>query len=223
MAATLEALPDLMRKLTVQVPAEEVKAEYDKRVKNLSKKAKIDGFRPGKVPVKVIDRRYGESIRNEMVPEMINEQLTEAIQKEQLRLVGNPAITEVKAEKGQDIEFIAEFEILPDIELQSLKETEIERISGEISQEDIDKQLETLREEHKEWIEVSRAAKDKDLVTLTYEAFKDGEPFKLDSQSDDDEISQMAVTLGSQAMPDDFEQALQAVQPAQVVKSREKV
>ncbi|MCP4473536.1 MAG: trigger factor [Gammaproteobacteria bacterium] len=215
MAATLEALPNLMRKLTIQVPGQDVEAEYNKRLKDISKKANIDGFRPGKVPIKVIDRKYGESIRNEMIPEIVNKELSTAIENEKLRLVGNPAITEIKADRGQDIEFSAEFEILPEFDLNELTGIEIEKVSSEVADEDIDKQLETLREEHKEWKEVSRTAKEQDLVTLTYEAFKVGEPFKFDSQSDDDEISQMSVVLGSHTMPEAFEKALEGVKAAE--------
>lgn len=205
MQVSLETTTGLQRRLTIGVPAQEVDAEVEKRIKDAAKKVKINGFRQGKVPVKVVKQRYGEGIRNEVLGDVINRTYVEALKKESINPAGMPAIdTKVNAE-GKDLEYIATFEVYPKIQLMDFSTIKATKLIGSVEDSDIDKTVENLRKQHARWTQVERAAKEGDRVNINFCGRKDGEEFqggKADNQN---------LVLGSKQMIPGFESGIEGM------------
>ncbi|PIQ43282.1 MAG: trigger factor [Gammaproteobacteria bacterium CG11_big_fil_rev_8_21_14_0_20_46_22] len=199
MQVTLAPADGLKRQITVTIPAERMEAGYKAKFNQVKQKAKIDGFRPGKVPNKVIESRFGESIYQELVSDLIRDTLFEALQKEDLNPAGMPTITEMKAEKGQAMEYVAAFEVFPEIHLKTLSGVKFEKTAAELKDSDIDQVLERLRQQRVEWVEVDRASQKDDQVTIDFDGEIDGEAIKGGKGKD------MPLVLGSGSMIPGFE------------------
>ncbi len=209
MQVSVEATGSLDRKMTVQVPSERVDNEVDNRLKNLARRVRLDGFRPGKVPLKVVRQRYGAGVYQEVLSEVLQESYREAVQQEGLEPAGSPSIEPKSVENGQPIEFVASFQVFPEIEIADLAGVEIERPVAEIGAEDIDRVIDSLREQNKEWHAVERAATSGDRVTLDFLGKLDGEAFE-GGQAED-----FQVEIGSGRLLADFENQLEGVQPGE--------
>ena len=205
MQVSVEATQGLQRRMTVQVPSERVDKEVENRLRSLGGRIRMDGFRPGKVPFKVVQKRYGEQVRGEVLSEVLQSSYTEALSKENLRPAGAPEIEPKQTEAGKDIEYTAVFEVLPDIELQGIEAMELERKTAEVSDEDIDKVLENLRKQNSEYKAVKRGAKKEDKVTIDFEGEIDGQPFEGNTGED------VPVVIGAGQMPPEFEKGLKGV------------
>lgn len=205
MQVSVEATGNLDRKMTVQVPSERVDTEVDNRLKNLAKRVRLDGFRPGKVPLKVVRQRYGAGVYQEVLSEVLQESYREAVQQEGLEPAGSPSIEPKSVETGQPIEFEASFQVFPQIELASLEGVEIERPVAEIGDEDIDRVIDSLREQNKEWQAVERPAASGDRITLDFLGKLDGEAFE-GGQAED-----FQVEIGSGRLLAEFENQLEGV------------
>lgn len=177
MQVSVETTQGLERRMTVSVPAARIDGEVESRLKNLSRTAKIKGFRPGKVPIKVIESRYGPMVRQEVVNEVTRDTFFEAISQEKLQLAGMPRFKPRVMEPGQDLEYEALFEVLGQIELAPLDQVEIARPAAEITEQDIDNMLETLRSQRGEWREVARPAGEGDQVVADFIGSIDGAEF----------------------------------------------
>ena len=171
MQVTVETTAGLERKMRVVVPAERLEVLVADKIKQTAKQAKINGFRPGKVPLSEVKRRYGAGIRQEVSSEMIQSTYGEALQKEDINPAGMPKIEEVNIEDGQDLEYTAVFEVFPEIEVSGLEKIEVERLSSSIEESDLDKMIVTLREQRLVYVETERAAAEKDQVILDFEGF----------------------------------------------------
>jgi trigger factor len=202
MQVVLEVKEGLERALKVSIPAEEIEAQIDIKIKELAKKANVKGFRPGKVPLKVVTERYGEAVRNEVAGETIQKTLFEAIKQENLELAGSPAIEEAKVEAGQPLEYTAKIEVVPEIALTPLDKLTPEVMTCDITDADLDKALEQLREQHKEWSAVERAAADSDQVTIDFEGTMDGEPLEGGAANDHQ------LVIGSDSFIKGFEEGI---------------
>ncbi len=168
MQVSVETTQGLERRMTVSVPAERVDGEVTNRLKNLSRTARIKGFRPGKVPLKVIESRYGPMVRQEVVNEVTRDTFFEAISRENLQLAGMPRFRPRVMEPGQDLEYEALFEVMTPIEIAPLEGIEILRPVAEVTAQDIDNMLETLRSQRGEWREVERPAGEGDQVIADF-------------------------------------------------------
>lgn len=177
MQVSLEATEGLERRMTVSVPAERVDIEVANRLKNLSRTVRLKGFRPGKVPLKVVESRYGSDVRREVVDEVTRKSFYEAVNREQLPVIGAPRFQLRSIEQGKDLEYEAVFEVLGKIELAPLDRAEIVRPAAEITEDDIDRMLENLRRQRGEWREVARAAQKDDRVVIDFVGRIDGEEF----------------------------------------------
>ena len=178
MQVSVENVNNLERKVTIGVPAEKVESALASRLNEVSKTVKIDGFRPGKVPLKVVEKRFGDALRGEVVEKIIQESIFEALNQENINPAGMPSIESVSAEAGQDLEYVAKLEVYPEIELADFSKISIEQRESEIKDSDFEDRLQTLRKQAKEWKEVARAAKSGDQVIIDYAGTKEGESFE---------------------------------------------
>jgi trigger factor len=210
MQVSVETVSTLERRMTVGLPAEKIDAEVDKRLERAAREARLDGFRRGKVPMKVVRQRYGQGVRQEVLGDMINSAYFDAIQQEKLQPAGMPSI-EAKGgdSSGRDFEFIATFEIFPELTLGDFSKLTIQRLHGEVSEADIDEMLETLRQQQATFQSVERAAQSGDQVVIDYEGFKGGEAFaggKADNST---------LVLGSGQMIPGFEDGIVGMKPGE--------
>lgn len=202
MAVSLETLEGLSRKITVTVPGVQLEQEIDSRLKELTHKVKIDGFRPGKVPFTVVKKRYANSVRFDVMKDKIQSSLYEALAEQNLVPADTPEIAPENFEEGQDLKYSAIFEVFPTFEIIELDGEEVELISSEVSEKDIDVMLEKLREQSKTWKEVDRVAKVDDKVVIDFEGFIDNEPFEGGKAED------FELVLGSKQMIPGFEDGI---------------
>ena len=178
MHVSVETVSSLERRMTVGLPADRIDAEVDKRLQRAAHDVRLDGFRRGKVPMKVVRQRFGIGVRQEVLGELINQAYFEAVQQEKLQPAGMPSIEAKGGEAaGKDFEFIATFEVFPELELADLGKVSVIRLQGEVTEADIDKTIENLRQQQTKFDPVERAAQTGDQVMIDYEGFKGGEPF----------------------------------------------
>lgn len=201
MQVSVEELGGLERRLTVQLPAARIEQEIEQRLQDLSRRVKLDGFRPGKVPLKVVKRMYGGQVRQEVLGELMQSSFQEAVSGQNLRPAAGPQISPSAAAKG-DFAYAATFEVLPEFELQGFEGIAVERPVAEVSDADIDSMLETLRKQRTVWTPVERPAQTGDRVTVSFEGTIDGVAFP-GGKGDD-----VPVVLGAGGMLPDFENGL---------------
>ncbi len=202
MQVSVEATGNIERKLSVVVPAEEINKEVDVRLKKMRNRVRIDGFRPGKVPLSVVSQQYGDAVFQEVVGELFKSTFNEALKKEGLRAAGLPKIETKKLEPGKDLEYTATFEIYPDFEIADVSEMEVKKPVVKVTAADVDKMIETLQKQQQNWKEVEREAQEGDLLSIDFKGTIDGKEFEGGSAED------YAVELGAGRMLEDFENAL---------------
>ena len=178
MQVSIETTSGLERKMTVGVPAERIENEISERLIKASKTVRMDGFRKGKVPLNVVKQRYGAGIRQEVVGEVVRSCFFEAVTQEKLTPASQPAIEPKIDEPGQDLEFIATFEVLPEFDLADLSAIEISKPVAEVKEEDVDDMINALRKQHAAWTEVDRPVALGDEANIDYTGVKDGEEFE---------------------------------------------
>jgi len=209
MQVSIEALEGLERRMTVQIPSERVSEAVEKKLKDLSKTVRIDGFRPGKVPLKVVQQKYGGHVRQEVIGDVIESSYQEALIQEKVRPAGMPSIDSVSTEEKEDMSYIATFEVYPEVETLKLESIEVEKPKVEISDKDFDAMLQKLREQRKDWKETKGAAKKGFQVMVDFEGRIDGELFEGGAGKD------MAVEIGAGQMLPEFEAGLEGVKAAE--------
>lgn len=205
MQVSVENTSSLGRRLTVEIPASKVSAEKTSRMTDLSKSVRLDGFRKGKVPQAVIEKRFGKQVHQETIAKLLEESLKDALDQENLRPAGRPMFEEIKDEAGQDLQYIVSFDIFPEIDLGDCKEIALEKPVAEISQEDIDIGIKRLQEQFSDWQECTREAKLGDQVTIDFVGSIDDVPFENGSAQD------VKLELGSGQFIPGFEDQLVGV------------
>jgi len=178
MQVSVETTQGLERRLTISVPAETVDVEVKNRLRQIGKTQRINGFRPGKVPPTVLQKRYGQSVRQEVAGELMQRNFVEAIIAEKINPAGRPQFVAKSNESGKDLEFEATFEIYPEVELKDLEKIAIERPQVEVTDGDLDEMFVTLQNQHKTWKENKRKTKKGDKLTLDFTGRVDGEEFE---------------------------------------------
>ncbi|CCQ12427.1 Cell division trigger factor [Pseudoalteromonas luteoviolacea B = ATCC 29581] len=178
MQVSVETTQGLERRLTITVPAENVETEVKKRLQQLSKTQRIDGFRPGKVPVAIIKKRYGLAVRQEVAGDLMQRNYIEAIIAEKINPAGAPAFAPKALEEGKDLEFVATFEVYPEVELKDVEKIAIEKPVVDVTDADLATMLETLRKQHATWAEADTPAGESDRVTIDFVGSIDGEEFE---------------------------------------------
>lgn len=148
MQVSLETTSGIERKLTITIPGTDIDGEVNKRLQNLSRRVRLDGFRPGKIPMKVIKRRYGASTRQDVLGEMMQSSFIEAVQEQKLNPAGMPFIEPLSdSDNDEDFTFVATFEVFPEIVLNDFGGISVERPVAEVQESDVDEMIETLRKQ----------------------------------------------------------------------------
>ncbi|QFU75882.1 trigger factor [Halioglobus maricola] len=178
MQVSIETTSGLERRLTVGVPADRVDAEVVTRLKKAAKNVRLPGFRPGKVPMKVMQQRFGEGVRQEVLGEVMSQSFQEAVVQEKLRPAGQPSIEAKSLDAGKDLEYIATFEVFPDVEVVEFDGFDVERPVAEVKDEDVENIIEVFRKQQGSWEDVERAAALEDKVVIDFVGTKDGEEFE---------------------------------------------
>ena len=178
MQVSVESTSTLGRRLTVVVPADRFEQEFSQRLQRLSRQVKLPGFRPGKVPAKVVEQRYSGQLLEETAEDLIERTLREAIGEQQLRPAAGPRVRHKPLARGQELEYTAEFEVLPEIKQLDLTGVEIEKPVPEVADSDVERMLENLRRQRIEWKPVEREAKREDRVMIDFAARVDGNPLE---------------------------------------------
>jgi len=202
MQVSVESTGNIERKLTITIPADQIDGEVESRLKSLRGRVKIDGFRPGKVPLSVVSQQYGDSVYQEVLGETFQRTFSEAVAQENLRVAGQPEIAPETLERGKDLTYVATVDIYPEFEIASMAELEVKRPVVAIKDEDVDQMIENLRQQQKEWETIDRACENGDTVNIDFEGSLDGELFDGGSAQD------FNVELGAGRMLKDFEEGL---------------
>ncbi|MCG6900711.1 MAG: trigger factor [Gammaproteobacteria bacterium] len=202
MEVSVESTGGLNRRMTVKVPAERVEQEVESRLKSMSQTVRLAGFRPGKVPRKVIEQKYGKQVRHEVVDQVINSTLQDALSQEGLRPAGYPNIEPGEPQAGQPLEYVATFEVFPELTSDINYGFSVVRPIVEIVADDVQEMLENLRKQRATWNVVERAAITGDQVTIDFEGTVEGAAFA------GNKAEKMPVVLGSGSMIPGFEEQL---------------
>jgi trigger factor len=166
----------LERRLNLAFPVKQIESEVETRLKKLARTVRIHGFRPGKVPMKIVAQQYGGQVRQEVMTDSVQKTFADAVKAQNLRVAGYPRF-EPKESAAENFEFIATFEVYPDIEIGSLANASIKRPVTEVTEADVDRTIEILRKQRQHFHKVDRGALDGDQVTLDFEGTLDGAPF----------------------------------------------
>ena len=202
MQVSVETLKGLERKVSISVPTKKVEEEVSLRLKNLARKVKVNGYRPGHVPMTVVVSRYSDSVRQEVARDMVQSTLYEALQEKNLIPAGTPYIEPGQIEKDVDFKYSAVFEVYPEVKVEELKQAEVELINASVKDADVKKMLDKLREQNKDWKEVSRAVKSGDKVTIDFVGFLG------DKEFDGGAAKNHELEIGSGSMIPGFEDGL---------------
>ncbi len=170
MQVSVENIGTLERKLTVKFPAERYEAQVSARIAEMGRTVRLKGFRPGKVPVTVIKQRFGDQVRGEVLSDLIGSTLREAVQQEKLQPIASPAIDTTGKPENGEIAYTATFEVMPEFPDVDVSVLDIQRPVAEVTEADIDKMLETLRQQRRSFDEVERASVEGDFVMFEYSA-----------------------------------------------------
>jgi len=207
MTVTVETLEKLERKITLSVPVTAIQTEVDARLKKLARTVKMDGFRPGKVPMNVVAQRYGYSVQYEVLNDKVGEAFAQAANEAKVRVAGQPRITEKEGSPEGELNFDAIFEVYPDVKLADLATVELEKVTAEVSNEAIDKTIDILRKQRRTFAQrgLGDAAVDGDRVTIDFEGKIDGEPFQGGKAED------FQFLVGEGQMLKEFEDAVRGM------------
>jgi len=203
MAVTVETLEKLERKITLTLPVGVIQTEVDSRLRKLARTVKMDGFRPGKVPMNVVAQRYGYSVHYEVMNDKVGEAFSQAANEAKLRVAGQPKISENETAPEGQVAFDAIFEVFPEVKIADLAGAEVEKLTADVTDEAIDKTIEILRKQRRTFAQRAQdnAAQDTDRVTVDFEGKIDGEPFAGGKASD------FQFILGDGQMLKEFEDA----------------
>ena len=208
MQANLETIGNIERRLNFSLPAEDVDSEVSTRLKKLAQTMRMHGFRPGKVPLKVVAQQYGSQVRQEVLADKLQKMFGDAVRDNNLRVAGYPKFeTRASGEGTNQLEYSATFEIYPEVKLGNLAEATIERPTLAVTEAEVDKTVEVLRKQRATHHPVERAAQKDDLVTVDFNGEIDGKPFQ------GGEGKGIRIVLGAGRMLPEFENAVLGMQP----------
>ncbi|MFR0672201.1 trigger factor [Enterobacterales bacterium AW_CKDN230030176-1A_HGKHYDSX7] len=202
MQVSVENTSALERRMTIGVPAERIETEVNKRLQQTARRAKVPGFRPGKVPMSVIRQRYEEAARQEALGDLIQATFYEAVVEQKLNPAGAPAVEPKVFEKGKDLEYIATFEVFPEFTVAGFDTINVERLEAEVADADLDNMLEVLRKQNVRFEAVEREAQNEDQLNIDFVGKVDGEAFAGGSATG------TQLVLGSGRMIPGFEDGL---------------
>ncbi|MFM9972736.1 MAG: trigger factor [Burkholderiales bacterium] len=209
MQTNLETLSALERRLTMAVPAQDVDREVDQRLKQISRTVRMHGFRPGKVPLKIVAQQYGPQVRSEVIGDAVQKAFDQAVEANKLRVAGNPRIEPGKEPGAAELSFAATFEVYPEFKLGDISAVKLEKAALQVAEADVDRTIEVLRKQRVTYSAAGRAAQTQDKVSVDFVGRIDAVEFAGGKGSD------MAVVLGEGRMLPDFESNLTGVTEGQ--------
>ena len=201
MQVSVETTTGLERKVSISTPSQAINTDIQKRLQQLSKTQRMAGFRPGKIPMSIIKKRFGAAVTNEILQEIMTRSFYQAIQQENLQPAGQPML-EAGDLKGDDFTFTATFEVFPEVSLNDFSKLKVEKPEAEVSDKDIEQMLENLLKQKGTWEPVKRMAKKEDMVVIDFEGKIDDKPFEGGTAED------FSLILGSDTMIPGFEKQL---------------
>lgn len=207
MQQTVESLGALERRIDLTVPADAIEKEVQLRLTKLARSVKMPGFRPGKVPMKMVAQTYGAQVQAEVLNDKVGEAFSSAVNASKLRVAGQPRLEPRAVEGSQDLAFSAVFEIYPEVSVGDLSGVEVQRAVCPVGDAEVDRTLEIMRRQRATYEEVTRAAQDGDVVTVDFKGTLDGTPFEGGTAAD------FAFTLGQGRMLPEFEAAVAGMTP----------
>ena len=199
----------LERQMTVRVPADEIEREVDTRLKKVGRTARLKGFRPGKIPPRIVRQRYGGQIRNEVVSDVIRSSFARAVRQEELYPAGGPRIEPISTGSDDHFSYRATFEVYPKIELKPTASLAVEIPRVEVVDSEVDEMLETVREQRADWLAVERKSAAGDRVVVDFDGSIDDEPFEGGKGRE------VAVVVGAGQVVEEFDKALRKVEAGQ--------
>ncbi len=202
MMVSVQSTGALERRMEVQVPAARIEQAVAERLRNVGRTARLKGFRPGKVPPKVVRRQFGSQIHREVVRELLQSSFSEAVAQEKLNPAGGPRIEPISMGEGQDLKYAAIFEILPEITLKGLENLAVDRPVATVTEPDIDTMIESLRKQRPNWKPVTRTARKDDRAIVDFAGTIEGQPF------DGGKAEGARIVLGEGRMLPEFEDGL---------------
>ncbi|PJG82912.1 trigger factor [Caviibacterium pharyngocola] len=202
MSFNIETTQGLERRVNITVPAETVEQAVREELKRVSKNARVDGFRKGKVPPQIIEKRFGASVRQDVLGDLLQKHFFNVMFENKVNLAGRPTFSVEQFEAGKELQFTATFEVYPEVQLQGLDQIKVEKPVVEISDADIDKMVDVLRKQQATWAESQDAAKAEDRVTIDFVGSVDGEEF------DGGKASDFVLAMGQGRMIPGFEDGI---------------
>ena len=182
--STIETTQGLERRVTITIPATEVETAVREELKRAARNVRVDGFRKGKVPAQIVEKRFGASIRQDVLNDLLPRHFFDLAFKEKVNLAGRPTFAVESYEDGKDVVFTATFEVYPEVELKGLENIKVEKPVVEITEKDVDNMVDVLRKQQATWAESAEAAKADDRVTIDFVGSVDGEEFEGGKASD---------------------------------------
>lgn len=207
MAVTVETLDKLERKITLELSLEQINQEVQNRLKRMQRQVKLDGFRPGKVPLSVVQKRYGGSVHYEVMNDQLGQAFQSAAQEAQLRIAGTPSISEKEGAPEGAVAFEAVFEVYPEVKIGDLGAATIEKFSATVDEAAIERTLEILRKQRRSFVAraADEPAQEGDQVRIDFEGKIDGEPFE------GGKAEGFQFVLGEGQMLKEFEEAVRGM------------
>ncbi|MEB6337082.1 trigger factor [Serratia rhizosphaerae] len=202
MQVSVETTQGLGRRLSITVPADVIAQAVKKELINAAKSVRIDGFRKGKVPMNIVEQRYGASVRQDVLGDLMQRNFVDAIIKEKINPAGAPNYVPGEYKEGEDFSYTVEFEVYPDVELKGLENIEVEKPVVEVNDADVDTMLDTLRKQQATWKDTDRAVEAEDRVTVDFSGSIDGEEFEGGKAAD------FVLAMGQGRMIPGFEEGL---------------
>lgn len=202
MQFSVETTQGLERRINISVPAEVIEQAVREELKRVAKNARVDGFRKGKVPPAIIEKRFGGSVRQDVLGDIMQRNFFDVVIKENINLAGRPTFAPEQIEAGKEFKFSATFEVYPEVSVQGLENIKVEKPVVEITEADIDKMIEVLRKQQATWSETEQAAKAEDRVTIDFEGSIDGEVFEGGKAAD------FVLAMGQGRMIPGFEEGI---------------
>ena len=202
MTVSVETTQGLGRRISITVPKDSIESAVKKELVEVAKKVRIDGFRKGKVPATIINQRYGASVRQDVLSELMTRNFVDAIIKEKINPAGAPNYVPGEYKEGEDFTYAVEFEVYPEVELKGLDAIEVEKPVVEVTDADVDTMLETLQKQQATWKETDAAASAEDRATIDFTGSVDGEEFEGGKASD------FVLAMGQGRMIPGFEEGI---------------
>ncbi|ADD76162.1 Tig [Pantoea ananatis LMG 20103] len=202
MQVSVETTQGLGRRITITVASDSIESAVKKELVDVAKKVRIDGFRKGKVPMNIVAQRYGASVRQDVLGDLMTRNFVDAIIKEKINPAGAPNYVPGEYTEGQDFTYAVEFEVYPEVELKGLENIEVEKPQVQVTDADVDTMLETLRKQQANWIETDAAAGAEDRATIDFTGSVDGEEF------DGGKASDFVLAMGQGRMIPGFEEGV---------------